>query len=613
MVKHWLLQHPEAALLPEFRFRIVASFQDSLTRQIAESVRIDLRQGGVLNSKTEYSRCKLPRLMVDVEEWRKQRDIMMEVEQVREKRIVDKLREDETLLLNTGNGTQKRRSEEMNDGQHGTKRVRKKLKLEPLTEWGEHPVEEEVGMMKKWLKESLVEGLDRGSTRKVKQQKIIKYTLSEEELELLMVKEWVTGGLLDVVWTTLLERKEVEECTRAIELDQEDMIEDGARDEVPLPEEGGQDSANLKMKKDVKSQKKRLPSKRKLKELKLKNMLEGTMKLTDWLLVKEKIVVDPGGVPNLNVQVNGDEFGTAQLDVERGKRHAGTVHDDAECGTAQVVDVKKTESQNSDIQEGLDSKDTNDLIDRDQDMSLLAEVDMKMSGEVREQSLLIVLEHHDTRKQCSNIDAGKVVDKLGLIGIFKGVHDDDQCDVGEGGEQGDQVVVEEAASKPGSTELVHYEQLGGQGVLVDGECLVGGGDDQELGGLPGGVHGDAVTVQGLRGQQVEQGGLGHKQDDGGGQVQGGGVDEGGVQVPDRIVKQARRRRKKTMVELNQPLVLDYFQLKTAALHFGVKSVENLENLESKSKSERMGGPKSKKRKGSQMEGPKAKPKMPRMK
>ena len=168
-----------------------------------------------------------------------------------------------------------------------------------------------------------------------------------------------------------------------------------------------------------------------------------------------------------------------------------------------------------------------------------------------------MLEHQETRKHSRNIDidAGKVVDKLGVIGIFKGVHDDDQCDVGERAEQGDQVVVGEDVSKPGSTELVHDEQLRGQGVLVDGECLVGGGDDRELEGLPGGVHGDAGTVQGLIGQQLEQGGLGHKQDDGGGQVQGGGVDEGGVQVPDRIVKQARRRRKETMVEKNQPLLL----------------------------------------------------------
>ena len=43
-----------------------------------------------------------------------------------------------------------------------------------------------------------------------------------------------------------------------------------------------------------------------------------------------------------------------------------------------------------------------------------------------------MLEHQETRKHSRNIDidAGKVVDKLGVIGIFKGVHDDDQCDVG---------------------------------------------------------------------------------------------------------------------------------------------------------------------------------------
>ena len=97
---------------------------------------------------------------------------------------------------------------------------------------------------------------------------------------------------------------------------------------------------------------------------------------------------------------------------------AGTVHDEVECGTAQVVDVRKSESQNSDIQKGLDIKDNNDLIDRDQDMGLLAEMDMKMSGEVREQTLLSVLEHHETRKHSKNIFAGKVVDKLGLIGIL---------------------------------------------------------------------------------------------------------------------------------------------------------------------------------------------------
>ena len=41
-----------------------------MTRQIAEAVRIDLRGENVLNSKSEYSRCRFPRLVIDQEEWR---------------------------------------------------------------------------------------------------------------------------------------------------------------------------------------------------------------------------------------------------------------------------------------------------------------------------------------------------------------------------------------------------------------------------------------------------------------------------------------------------------------------------------------------------------------
>ena len=67
MVKHWLLEHPEEEKMPNFRFQKVSSFQDYLTRQVAESVRIDRKMGKVLNSNTEYSQCKLPRLTVDVE------------------------------------------------------------------------------------------------------------------------------------------------------------------------------------------------------------------------------------------------------------------------------------------------------------------------------------------------------------------------------------------------------------------------------------------------------------------------------------------------------------------------------------------------------------------
>ena len=48
---------------------MVRSFQDPLTRQLSEAVRIELRGEEILNSKAEYSRCRVPRLRVDMEGW----------------------------------------------------------------------------------------------------------------------------------------------------------------------------------------------------------------------------------------------------------------------------------------------------------------------------------------------------------------------------------------------------------------------------------------------------------------------------------------------------------------------------------------------------------------
>ena len=39
-------------------------------KKISEAVRIDLRGEGVLNSKAEYSGCRIPRLVIDQEDWR---------------------------------------------------------------------------------------------------------------------------------------------------------------------------------------------------------------------------------------------------------------------------------------------------------------------------------------------------------------------------------------------------------------------------------------------------------------------------------------------------------------------------------------------------------------
>ena len=40
-VNHWLNSHEEQLAPPKFIFKIVKSFQDPLTRQLAEAVRID--------------------------------------------------------------------------------------------------------------------------------------------------------------------------------------------------------------------------------------------------------------------------------------------------------------------------------------------------------------------------------------------------------------------------------------------------------------------------------------------------------------------------------------------------------------------------------------------
>ena len=63
--KHWRITHPELQEPPKFNTKVVQSFQDALSRHIGEAVRIDLRSGNVLNSKSEYNRCLLPRLTIN--------------------------------------------------------------------------------------------------------------------------------------------------------------------------------------------------------------------------------------------------------------------------------------------------------------------------------------------------------------------------------------------------------------------------------------------------------------------------------------------------------------------------------------------------------------------
>ena len=73
MIKHWVEHHPEEKNVPKFTFKVVASFRDALTRQVSEAVRIDCRGGGILNSRSEYSRCQIPRLTINMEDWKERK------------------------------------------------------------------------------------------------------------------------------------------------------------------------------------------------------------------------------------------------------------------------------------------------------------------------------------------------------------------------------------------------------------------------------------------------------------------------------------------------------------------------------------------------------------
>ena len=89
VAKHWQESHPQREEAPEFRFKIVKSFRDPLTRQVSESIRIDLRRG-VLNSKTMYSRNSLSRLTLEKTDWEKKKE---EKEKEAEKRESKERRE----------------------------------------------------------------------------------------------------------------------------------------------------------------------------------------------------------------------------------------------------------------------------------------------------------------------------------------------------------------------------------------------------------------------------------------------------------------------------------------------------------------------------------------
>ena len=81
ILKHQQIHHPHQE--PKFVLRAVSFFKTALERQVGEAVRIRRRggEGAVLNSKSEFDRCRIPRLVVEEQDLEKNSEMELQREQ----------------------------------------------------------------------------------------------------------------------------------------------------------------------------------------------------------------------------------------------------------------------------------------------------------------------------------------------------------------------------------------------------------------------------------------------------------------------------------------------------------------------------------------------------
>ena len=149
MVRHQAIEHVGEP--PEFLFKVLSTHKTALNRQIKEAVRIRRRggAGNILNSKSEYNRCHIPRLVVDKEdeEKRKQR-LVMEKEKREEMKLTLDVMDKEWLEQKTRSREQglcgkRERVPDVFEEEQRPKRARKtKFKLLE-DDWGEEDTVEE--------------------------------------------------------------------------------------------------------------------------------------------------------------------------------------------------------------------------------------------------------------------------------------------------------------------------------------------------------------------------------------------------------------------------------------------------------------------------------------
>ena len=111
--------------------------------QLSEAVRIELRGEDILNSKTEFNGCKVPRLKIDLEGWRKERDMGKATTNPPEGEMGDadltgmmELEFDQEIsLADMENSARRDDTKRKADGSEKVRKA-KKRKLEKLVNWG---------------------------------------------------------------------------------------------------------------------------------------------------------------------------------------------------------------------------------------------------------------------------------------------------------------------------------------------------------------------------------------------------------------------------------------------------------------------------------------------
>ena len=95
ITKHWLQDHQEDTVPPEFTFKVDTIHKDPLSREIDEAIKIQVCkvEFNNLNSKSEWNGATLSRLCIEKSSWEKKKEALKESEkEAQEKAAVEKMK-----------------------------------------------------------------------------------------------------------------------------------------------------------------------------------------------------------------------------------------------------------------------------------------------------------------------------------------------------------------------------------------------------------------------------------------------------------------------------------------------------------------------------------------